>query len=212
MAEGVTGLQEQVWDAIFREHGIVFAKPHELMPELAVRLTVQGARDILDLGCGTGRHTRFLAERGFAVCALDSAPEALRLTEQALREAGRSATVQRGDMFARLPYDDEQFDAVVAIQTIHHATLATIERLIAELHRVLRRGGLIMATVPSERNQATRFRQVEPGTYLPLDGREAGLLHHFFSLEELQSVFAAFTVESVRVDRAAHYCLLAHKD
>ena len=205
------GQKETVWDTIFREHGVVFAQPHELMPELAARLAARGACDVLDLGCGSGRHTRYFAERGFAVWALDSAPEALRLTEQTLREAGISATVQRGDMFDRLPYDDGQFDAVVAIQTIHHAKLATIERLVAELHRVLRPGGLVMATVPSRRNQGTRFREVEPGTYLPLDGREAGLLHHYFSAKELRMVFGAFVVESVTVDRAAHYCLLGHK-
>src|SRR6185437_13020317 len=89
--------QTTAWDAIFRQRGKVFTHPQEDMPALADALLARGATTILDLGCGTGRHVVYFAERSFTVSGLDSAPEGLRLTEQALRDAGRTANLRLGD-------------------------------------------------------------------------------------------------------------------
>jgi SAM-dependent methyltransferase len=206
---GMMAQQATAWDAIFRERGRVFTHPQEDMPALADAL--RGATTVLDLGCGTGRHVVYFAERGFAVSGLDSSPEGLRLTADALRVAGRTADLRLGDMYAPLPYADAAFDAVVAVQVIHHARLAAIRQLVAELHRVLKPGGVVFASVPKLRNQATQFREIEPGTYLPLDGREAGLPHRFFTPEELRAVFHQFVVDDMHLDGTNHYCLLGHK-
>lgn len=43
---------------------------------------------VLDLACGAGRHTIFLAERGWNVTAVDSSPVAIELTKKRARERG----------------------------------------------------------------------------------------------------------------------------
>jgi len=42
----------------------------------------------LDLACGTGRNALYLAEKGYAVSAIDSSPRAIELAEQAARKEG----------------------------------------------------------------------------------------------------------------------------
>ena len=203
--------QTTAWDAIFRRQGTVWSGPQEDMPGLLAALRAQGARTLLDLGCGTGRHVVYFAQHGFSVHGLDNAPEGLRLTEEALRGAGLTAQLFLQDMYAPLPYAGASFDAIIAVQVLHHARIATIRQLVGELERVLRPGGTIFISVPSRRDQGTRFEEVEPGTLVPLDGREAGLPHHFFTPDELREVFDQCDVRDIHLDSTGHYCLLARR-
>lgn len=199
------------WNEIFRQHGRVFTEPHADLPGLALRLKSEGATRILDLGCGTGRHTVFLAARGFSVAGLDYSPEAIAATQCWLEEQGLTADLHLGSMAERFPFEDGCFDALISIQVIHHARLDTIRALVQELTRVLRDGALLFVTVPRLRNQAQAFEEIEPRTLVPLDGPEKGLPHHIFTLEELREVFDAFAIEDIHVDAVDHYCLTATK-
>jgi SAM-dependent methyltransferase len=200
-----------VWNSIFAQEGLVFPEPHEDMPRFAEMLQRQGAGAVLDLGCGTGRHVLYLAERELRVSGVDSAPIALAMTRQRLEEEGLTADLRLHDIFDRLPYPDSAFDGLVSTQVIHHARLAEIAALVREIGRIVRPRGLLFITVPKLRNQASEFTQIEPGTYLPLDGREAGLPHHFFSAEELMDLFVGFEVLDVHEDLGHHNCLTARR-
>lgn len=208
MPDGTT-----VWNTIFAREGVVFQEPHEDLPGLIPLLKQRGAECALDLGCGSGRHVVYLARSGFIVDGLDGAAAGLEIAQRALAEAGLDARLRQGDIYAPLPYPDAGFDAVFAVQVIHHATLGRIRALIAEIARVLAPDGLAFVTVPSLRNQGTRFEEIEPGTLVPLDGREAGLPHHYFTPDELRAVFSAsaFDVTDLHIDSGAHYCLTAYK-
>jgi SAM-dependent methyltransferase len=166
--------QTTVWDAIYTRDGNVFPDPHEDMPRLAETLRQRGAGDLLDLGCGTGRHLAYFARGGFAVAGLDGAPAGLALAKRKLCAADLAADLRCGDIYPPLPYADATFDAVVSVQVTHHSTLQRIAALAREITRVLRAGGLVYLTVPQQRNQGTRFQQIEPGTTFPwMDVRPA---------------------------------------
>jgi len=199
------------WNEIFRQQGRVFAEPHQDMPRIVQLLKERGARAILDLGSGTGRHVVYLARSGFSVFGLDNSPEAMRLTRQWLADEGLEADLQRQSMAEKLPYEDAFFDAVVSVQVIHHADKATIEKVVREISRVLKRGGLLFVTVPKLMNQGGRFEQVEPGTFIPLDGLERGLPHHYFTPDELRELFVEFDIIDLHLDAFDHYCLSAFK-
>ncbi len=50
---------------------------------LILRLLAEApSKRVLDLGCGTGRHARFLAERGFEVVGIDASETALELAQK----------------------------------------------------------------------------------------------------------------------------------
>jgi len=67
---------------------------------------------VLDLGCGSGRHSRYLASRGFDVTGLDLSAESLR---QARLHEGPTIRFVRQDM--RLPFRSCPFDHVVNLFT-----------------------------------------------------------------------------------------------
>jgi SAM-dependent methyltransferase len=181
------------------------------MPEIARLLREKGLEKVLDLGCGTGRHVVYLSRGGFSVYGLDRSSRAIELATEWLAQEALQAELLVQEMTARFPYTDCFFDAIISTQVIHHADMATIRQIVSEMERVLVEGGLVFCTVPSLQNQGRYFRQIEPNTYVPLDGEERGLPHHYFTPQELREVFSGFEVADIHLDQMSHYCLTAYK-
>ena len=95
-------------------------------------------KDVLEIGCGTGVHTRLLAEAGAHVTAIDLTPTAVELTRRRLALAEQTATVVEADAES-MPFADASFDFVWSWGVIHHST--DTDHVIAEIARVLRPGG-----------------------------------------------------------------------
>ena len=92
---------------------------------------------LLEVGCGTGAFAQRCAEElGCEVVALDASPEMVRTT------AGRGIDARVGDV-RELPFADGSFDCAVAAWMLYH--VADIDRALAELARVLRPGGRLVA-------------------------------------------------------------------
>jgi len=94
------------------------------------------SRDVLDLGCGPGFHTSALALHGPRVFGLD---------RQKLFSVEGAFTV--GDV-TRLPFAADRFDLLLAFDIIEH--VPDVESLFSEMERVLRPGGRILVSVPSD--------------------------------------------------------------
>lgn len=199
------------WNEIFKRRGRVFLEPHEDMPRVVRILKKSGATTVLDLGCGTGRHVVYLAKNGFSVFGLDHSPEGIKASRQWLSDEKLDADLQVQDMTDRLPFNDGLFDAVVSVQVVHHAEMAMIRHVVREVTRVLKPAGFVFVTVPKTRNQARTYEQIEENTFVPLDGPEKGLPHHYFTPRELRGVFGVFDIKDIRIDSVEHYCLSAFK-
>jgi SAM-dependent methyltransferase len=100
---------------------------------------------ILDFGCGPGRILSRLARREpawrFFGCDIDH--EAI---EWAKRSLGGVARFEATDPHPPLPYPAESFDAVYAISVFTHLDEALQLAWLAELGRILRPGGALVAT------------------------------------------------------------------
>jgi SAM-dependent methyltransferase len=109
---------------------------------------------VLDAGAGFGRHAFELARRGYHTVALDQADEEVLSTNATLAAMAETGEVEdkhvvgvlRGDTTA-LPFADEVFDAVVTSEVLEH--IPDDVGAVAELRRVLRRGGVLAVTVPA---------------------------------------------------------------
>ncbi|MFE7191714.1 class I SAM-dependent methyltransferase [Kitasatospora sp. NPDC057541] len=108
---------------------------------LALAGDVTGRR-ILDAGCGSGALSAELRERGAVVSGIDSSAGMLEL---ARRRLGEDADLHVGDLGDRLPFEDGAFDDVVASLVLHY--LEDWGPTLAEMRRVLRPGGRLIASV-----------------------------------------------------------------
>ena len=91
------------------------------------------ARDVLDLGAGTGKLTTRLVERGLTVIAVDPIAEMLEMLRTALPDT--PALLGSAE---QIPLPDNAVDAVLVAQAWHWFDS---ERAVAEIARVLRPGG-----------------------------------------------------------------------
>ena len=92
---------------------------------------------VLDVGCGAGLLANDLAARGHVVTGIDTTPENLAIARA--YDATASVHYELGDARA-LPYPTAQFDVVCAMDLLEHVEEPA--RLVAEVARVLRPGGL----------------------------------------------------------------------
>jgi SAM-dependent methyltransferase len=97
-----------------------------------------GARSVLDVGCGTGHFTEWLARRGLWTIGLDRAPAMLAVMRRRLPQC----PALLADAHA-LPLRDRGVDLVVLIATLEF--LDDPRRALAEAARVARRGVVAVA-------------------------------------------------------------------
>ncbi|MEX2647109.1 MAG: methyltransferase domain-containing protein [Gaiellaceae bacterium] len=104
--------------------------PAEAVAYLADRLDLRPGRTVVDLGAGTGKLSRLLAETGARVIAVEPVDEMRAFIEvEAL--AGTAEAI---------PLPDESADAVTAAQAFHWFDA---EAALAEIDRILRPGGAL---------------------------------------------------------------------
>ena len=99
-------------------------------------------KKLLDIACGTGVLTEQFVRMGADVTAVDLTPKAVELTKKRLALYGLQANVMEADA-QKLPFPDNSFDFVCAWGCLMH--MPQTEKAIAEIHRVLRPGGKMIA-------------------------------------------------------------------
>jgi SAM-dependent methyltransferase len=121
---------------------------------------------VLDVGCGPGRLGALIVERtGAHVVGVDSSPRMVELA----RESGLEALV--GDVQS-LPFATGSFDCALAAWMLYH--VPNLDRAAAELVRVLRPGGLLVATTNGAGHLSELWRRVGSGGLEMSFNRENG--------------------------------------
>jgi SAM-dependent methyltransferase len=109
------------------------------------RLEIPHGASVLDLGCGGGWTTAFLAEAGYAPVGVDIAPAALEIARERAIRWGIDAQFVEADI------EDfwlgRTFDAALIYDALHHCDRT--EAVVANVARQLRRGGWVLFGEPS---------------------------------------------------------------
>jgi SAM-dependent methyltransferase len=154
--------------------------------ELFASLVGGPGRRVLDIGCRTGRLTRYYAE-GNDVVGVDVDREALETAAERL-----GITTLWADIEGGLPFDDESFDVVVAGEVLEH--LADPGSAVAEVRRVLRPGGTFAGSVPNAFRLKSRLAYAR-GRY-PVDWDPTHL--QLFTPDALRALLAGFDHVEIR--------------
>jgi ubiquinone/menaquinone biosynthesis C-methylase UbiE len=104
-----------------------------------------GAFKTLELPCGDGKNTLYLAEHVGCLVAADSSPTALAIANRRLDGSGvRNCVLCAADVFAT-QFTDSQFDAVFCCDLLGH--LERADMALKELMRICRPGGIVIGNV-----------------------------------------------------------------
>jgi ubiquinone/menaquinone biosynthesis C-methylase UbiE len=115
-------------------------------------MDVQPTDRVLDIGCGSGTATQLIAQTASegSVAGVDYSQD---MVQQALKRNAaavrlRRVEIQRGNVSA-LPYDDESFDKVIAVETFYFWPDPVPN--LQEVRRVIRPGGLLALAMEGSR-------------------------------------------------------------
>lgn len=117
---------------------------------------------VLDIGCGTGELSLYLAARGHPVVGIDAAPNAVERARRKAADRGLDVEFRVGD--ALDPPEIGRFDTVVDSGLFHVFGDANRERYVAVLRSLLRPGGRVLVLCFADTAPGTGGpRRVSPG-------------------------------------------------
>jgi tellurite methyltransferase len=148
--------------------------------------------DVLDLGCGLGRHALAFAKAGFSVTAVDASEAAISRLSTWARDLSLDIRVLRCDVLSDL-LPENSFDIVLAYNVIYHGDRGHFAAAINHVRRVLRPGGLFYFTCPSREDGKYGFGpEVAPHTFLCEKSVTPGDIHYFADEADLNDLLSGF--------------------
>ncbi|MGC3873231.1 methyltransferase [Halomonas sp. GXIMD04776] len=126
-------------------HGKLDSGTALLLDNLPESLNLAGA-NILDVGCGDGVISAWLARQGAKTTAVDSSSFAVEATRRTLTANGLSGNALQSDVYSALP-EGERFDAIISNPPFHQERAidySPAARLIREAPRHLEKSGYLI--------------------------------------------------------------------
>ncbi len=169
-----------------------FEKLHHLLR--LVNFEAWRGKAVLDVGCGAGVEVVRFARGGARTFGVDLSEQAVGLTALNLSQQSLTAGVAVADGEV-LPFADNQFDYVFAHGVIQYAS--DDSRIVAECHRVLKPGGIVLFQVY---NRISWLNLLSKVMKTPLEHEDAPVLKRY-SIPEFRSLISRFAKVEIIPER-----------
>lgn len=192
------------WDSHWGEESLrrYWQEPAGEIIRLRDSLDRQTIRDVLDLGCGIGRHAILFAESGFTVTAVDDSQNALDILREKASERQVTITCIKGSYTEDI-ISDNSFDFVIAYNVLYHGYKEDFDRSIQIVYRYLRPGGVFFFTCPTRQDDKYgNGEKVAENTYKSLNSVHPGDIHYFADEDDIAYFLREFP--GYAVDREEH--------
>lgn len=180
---------ELIWDEIYSRQGIVQSDVLQPVIDFVDQLKENGLKNVLDLGCGTGRNTIYMANRGLKITATDISEKGLDITRKKAEKLGYDIKTSRHDMRS-MPFKDNSFEAVLCSWVSGHGTHEDMVNHAREMLRVVQPGGLIFVDYPSKKDALYGMGDaIEKDTFINNVPGEERIPHHYSDEEEIREIY-----------------------
>lgn len=143
-------------DFVVRKRFYSIVKKSEKFIENFLTENCQGKK-VLDCGCGEGRLSIFLAEKGADVIAIDISSETIKVAKEKAANKNISFLVMDVE---KLEFKDNYFDLIICAGILHHLD---VKKAYSELARVLKSSGKIICNEPLIHNPIFQlYRKLTP--------------------------------------------------
>jgi SAM-dependent methyltransferase len=185
--------QREQWDRQYSEKDYFFGREPSELARSALDLFLElGVKEVLELGCGQGRDTWYLANNGMNVCAIDYSEIGISQMKEFAKNNGCDVELMTHDAKHGLPFPDGSFDAVYSHMFFTmEFTEAEVADMLAECRRVLKSGGLNIYSVrnPADLHYGKFTKMGEDMWKNPL-----GFVVHFFSEDTIRRMSSGYDI------------------
>ena len=157
---------------------------------------------LLDYGCGGGRDTFALCTEGYRVLAMDYAEEALSIVRDKCKGFSENSVSIIQNKGLDVPLLDSSVDGVIADGSLFGNPKADIIKVVSELRRVLKKGGLLWANFrTTDDSMYGMGEKVDDSLYIlnEASGRK-GCTYYFMDEKNLKDIFQKANLEILTID------------
>jgi SAM-dependent methyltransferase len=189
--------------------------PYTQMPDLPYLVSIPAwlkerrVQSVLDLGCGSGWLSIYLARQGFTVTGLDIAEHAIHLARMWADQEELEIEFDIGDI-AEMEYAMGSFEAVVANSIFEHLTYELARHTVKRLKSLLLPGGSFIGCFDRVGTGPGQYYELEDGSHIYTDKGRKGMLLRNFSNAEIQDLFSDWTISKLEEFGSGSRFLCAH--
>lgn len=175
---------EKEWDSIYSGADLSSIPFGDLKPPLTLRKLIETLdKDrVLDIGCGFGTTSIYIAKKGFVVTAIDISKKAIEIASGLAKKENAAINFVHCSAH-NLPFPSGSFQLVVDIGCFHHLPKELLKDYVNSVRTVLKTNGTYFLECFS--------RPQEFGS--------------FFTKEEIKSLFSGFSIDSIVEQRNAGF-------
>lgn len=188
--------------------------PYTQMPDLEylpkILDTFQSVKPgpMLDLGCGSGWLSIFLARNEYDVVGVDLAAHAIELGQMWAEQESLKIDFQAQDI-SDLNFADKSFAGIIANSIFEHLTYEFAEQTARKLKALLRPDGLFFGCFDMVGTGPGEYYKLDDGTHVYTDKGRKGMLLRCFSDTELQALFADWQIKELNSIEGGSRILIA---
>lgn len=194
--------QGNIWDREYRNPKLVTGKEGPQADTLRFfkflkkdrKFRVE-SKNILDLGCGTGRNSNYLAEMGNNVIGIEISKTALNLAKKRADNLGVTVDYRLGDIGEKYEIEKESIDIILDVTSSNSLNEKGRETYLNEMNRILKNDGYIFvrALCKDGNKNVKNLLKISPGkeydTYVMKD---IGLTERVFSREDFIKTYSKY--------------------
>jgi SAM-dependent methyltransferase len=164
-------------------------------------------KNILDLGCGTGRNSNYLAERGNNVIGIEISKTAISLAKERAKESLLNVDYRLGGIGEKYDIKDNTIDLVLDVTSSNSLDEKGRKVYLEEVNRVLKNSGyfFVRALCKGGDQNAKILLKESPGgerdTYII---KEMGLTERVFSREDFITTYGKY-FKILKLEKTSHY-------
>lgn len=180
---------KEILEKVYEKPGAVWteSKPPKELVELIETGKIKPCK-VIDIGCGEGLYSIYLAKKGFDVTGVDISENAIRYAKENAEEAGVKINFIVMNVL-NLDRLNDKFDFIFEWALLHHIIPAQREKYIENVSKILKENGKYLSICFNNKNpdfgaKGKNLRIVPEGAKMP-----AGTRLYYSSFEEIEQLF-----------------------
>lgn len=213
------------WESMYAQGRSLLRFPDDAVTSALTRH--QGFSTGLDLGCGAGRHALLMAQMGITSQGIDTSPSSIAHARSRAKELEMNNVQFQEGRVQDISLEPESQSIIICWGVVHYLELEDQTEVLAKIHRLLKPGGLLLATLRSTQDTLCDANKQTSHNRYECDYFDAGTADvkrtslSFWNQDGVQTLLSEFaevklghrTVQAVgRLERtSAHWLVEARK-